>query len=61
MECMSMLTPRFSKCVDVAEGEAPWGGLDKLGTVGSFYVSVSGPLEPDRTDLLILTNVTLEA
>ncbi|CAF9939412.1 hypothetical protein IMSHALPRED_001337 [Imshaugia aleurites] len=50
------------QCVDVAEGEIPWGGVDKIGTVGSFYVSVNGRLGPDDgTDPLVLTNVTSEA
>lgn len=47
--------------MDVAEGEVPWGGVDNLGTVGSFYVSVGGPLNPDGTDPFVLTNITLEA
>ena len=49
------------KCVDLAEGEEPWGGVDKIGSVGSFYVSVSGRVMPVGLGFLYLTNVTTEA
>ena len=49
------------KCVDVAEGEVPWGGVDGIGTVGSFYVSVSGRPGPEGVGSLELANITLGA
>lgn len=42
-----MFTFEDMKCVDVAEGEVPWGGLDKIGNVGSFYVSVNGRMDSE--------------
>ena len=32
-------------CVDVQEPRLPWGGVEALGTVGSFYVSLGGPIQ----------------
>ena len=44
------------------EGELPFGGVNKIGTVGSFYVSVHGqPDNPKGAQFLELTNVTLDA
>ena len=40
----------------------PFGGLDKIGSVGSFYVSVNGKMDGlGGAQFLELTNVTLEA
>lgn len=39
----------------------PWGGVNKIGTVGSFYVSVNGKSSPEGVGFLGLTNVTMEA
>ena len=40
----------------------PFGGLDKIGTVGSFYVSVNGRMDnPGGAHFLELTNTTLKA
>ena len=40
----------------------PFGGVDKIGTAGSFYVSVNGRMEdPEGAHFLELTNTTLEA
>ena len=48
------------QCVEVPEGEEGCGGVDKIGTVGSFYVSVTGRTPPQGTDFLNLTNVTTD-
>lgn len=40
----------------------PFGGLDKIGSVGSFYVSVNGRMDnPEGAHFLESTNSTLEA
>lgn len=50
------------KCVDVPEGEVPFGGVDMIGSVGSFYVSVNGRMgDPEGGTFLGLANLTLEA
>ena len=44
------------------EGEVPFGGVDKIGSVGSFYVSIHGHAENlQGAQFLELTNVTLDA
>ncbi len=39
----------------------PWGGVDKIGSVGTFYVSVNGRPNPEGVGSLRLANVTMEA
>ena len=48
----------FGECVDVGEGEVPWGGLDKIGSVGSFYVAVNGRPKLEESSSFGLKNIT---
>lgn len=47
--------------MDIEEGELAWGGVERIGTLGSFYVSVNGGLTPlPGTNSLELINGTAD-
>ena len=46
--------------MDVKEGETAWGGVDNIGQLGSFYVSISSYLPDRASDSLTLVNVTAD-
>ena len=44
----------------MTEGELAWGGVEPIGHLGSFYVSVTGkaPVSAQDSEFLDLMNVT---
>lgn len=47
--------------MDVAEPYVPYGGVDLVGSLRSFYVSVNGQIDPGGVGSLELDSVTSEA
>lgn len=46
--------------MNVGDGELPWGGIEKVGALGSFYVSVHARLYGANKGLQELKNFTLD-
>ena len=44
-------------CVNIDDG-TPWGGVEPVGSIGSFYVSVQGRFDRGKADLVGLGNDT---
>lgn len=49
------------QCFNMGEGEIGWGGVDRIGTVGSFYVTINGRPPRNEMDALRLANVTADS
>ena len=47
--------------MDVEPPVLPYGGVDGIGTSGSFYVSVNGRLDKGGLELPGLANATIDA